>query len=134
MHIGIYPVFDKRFAGAFSAGSGVVLLDETATLEATAARRGNPTLESFHAYIHVEVPPDYEGDPHDLWFLHDPKWHDPAAGVAAVELLTGAVLCDRPEFQRHALPRVVEALEELRIALAAAVQAGARFNLQVFQQ
>ena len=36
-YIGIYPVFDRGFPGAFSAGSGAVLLDVNVRLEALAA-------------------------------------------------------------------------------------------------
>ena len=58
--IGIYPVFDRRFPGAFSAESGAVLLAVNVRLEELAAARGIRTLESFHAYAHVDLPPDDE--------------------------------------------------------------------------
>ena len=91
-------------------------------------------MESFHAYAHVDLPPDFEGDPHDVWFQHDPVWHDPAAYIRTAEILMGAGLMERPAFEKHGVQRVVEALEELRLALAAAEQAGAQFNFQVFEQ
>jgi hypothetical protein len=133
-HIGIYPVFDKRFPGRFLAETGAVLLDMTTTLEELAAARGIRTFESFHAYAHVELPPDFAGDPHDIWLQHDAQWHDPASCIPTVETLMGAVLCERPVVEKHSVQRVVEALEELRLALVAAAQAGARFNFQVFDR
>ncbi len=133
MSIGIYPVFDRRFEGNFSDQAAAVLLDEMQALETLAAARGVRSLESFHAYAHVDLPADFDGDPHEVWFQHEPHWNDPTETAAAVETLMGAVLTERPVFEKHDIRAVLEALEALRLAVEAARRFGARVNLQVMQ-
>ena len=134
MTLGIYPVFDKRFEGHFDSRHGEVLLNENVALEELARARGLRTLESFHAYAHVEIPDDYTGDPDELYVRHTPAWYNPVDGIQTIEALIRVIGDRSVQFMNERRASVVAALEGLKEALRASDRAEAKFNLLVFEQ
>ena len=103
MSLGIYPVFNKKLAGAKFCALGEVLAHNFEALDKIA---GNARLKRFTAFAdNRPIPEGFDGDPDELKEVmgESTAWFDAADGRAAMQALADYIKTN---------PKAVEALDD----------------------
>ncbi len=132
MSLQINPIFEKQFDTGFDADAGVAVLNEIMALEQLAERLGIRSLEDFHAFVHVAIPNDFDGDPAEIYMGQSIRWHDPADGLKTVRALIDALERDASYLQSEPANDVIARLRSIEAALQKGIENKSRFSFECF--